>query len=109
MRGVLLLALLAGCPPAEEPFPCEEYPVVTWNSFAEGFLTEHCQSCHASTSPDRNEAPESVSFDDLDSALSHADRILLVATGEDPYMPPEGGTTEEERLQVEIWLHCYAE
>ena len=109
MRWWLPLVLLAACDPEEASFPCEDHPVVTWDSFGEGFVTQHCQSCDASTSPNLNGAPESVTFDDLETTLSHADRMLAVATGYNPIMPPEGGVPEDERLQLEIWLNCYAE
>ena len=108
MRWLFLGLLLTACDPADEAFPCEDSPVVTWNSFGESFVTQHCQACHASTSANRNGAPESVSFDDLDSALSHADRILAVATGATPIMPPEGGVDSDDRLLLETWLRCYA-
>lgn len=110
MRLFASLLLLGACQTVEEePFPCEDYPVVTWDSFAHGFVTQHCQACHASGSADRNDAPVAVNFDDLDLTLEYADRILVVATGDDPVMPPVGGVDEDDRLRLEIWLECYAE
>ena len=36
---------------------CADAPVVTYETFGAGFLLENCQSCHASTAPDRKGAP----------------------------------------------------
>jgi uncharacterized membrane protein len=88
---------------------CADAPVLTWANFGAGFLIENCQSCHASTSPDRNGAPESVTFDTEAEALALQDRILIRAAGDAPDMPPEGGITEEDRHRLELWLTCWVE
>jgi uncharacterized membrane protein len=87
---------------------CATAPVTTWDNFGRGFLTESCQSCHASTSPNRYGAPEAVSFDSEGEALALADTILAVATGEAARMPPSGGVTEEDRYRLAVWLTCDA-
>ncbi len=102
------LALLAGC--AEEPGTaefCADQPVVTYDNFGAGFLVENCQSCHASTAPDRQEAPEDVTFDTLEDVQEQIPTILIFSTGEDPEMPPEGGVDEDERHLLEVWLRCW--
>ena len=117
MRAVLLAIFIVACSdksgddtaPVTETGPCADAPVVTWNSFGEGFLRENCQSCHASTAPDRHDAPEETVFDTLEDALANADRILARATGDDPTMPPEGGVDEDDRARLEIWLTCWRE
>lgn len=86
---------------------CADAPVIMWANFGQGFLTENCQSCHASTSADRHDAPEGVVFDTLDDAVAQADRILARATGEAADMPPQGGVSEEDRQKLEIWLTCW--
>ena len=86
---------------------CVDAPVVTWDSWGQGFLGATCQSCHRSTSPDRNGAPVEVSFDDRDSALGLAERILARSTGPEPTMPPGGGVTEDDRYKLEVWLTCW--
>ncbi len=95
-------------PPPEEHGPrCgEEIPILTWDGFAQGFLTTHCQGCHASTSPDRHDAPENVIFDTEEDALAWKERILVTA-GTEPYtMPPAGGPTAEDRERLVAWLTC---
>jgi uncharacterized membrane protein len=87
---------------------CEDAETVTWDNFGKGFLTENCQTCHASTAEgyDRNGAPEEVTFDTKDQAWTWASRILIMATGENPLMPPEGGVGDDARLQLFWWLGC---
>lgn len=89
------------------PTWCEDAPVVTWNSFGEGFVTEHCQACHASTTGDRNGAPDDVVFDTQGDAIAHADRILARAAGAEPSMPPRGGVPDDDKQKLEIWLQCW--
>ncbi len=105
----LLVWALGGCggeEPEETAAACAAAPITTYANFGAGFLTESCQVCHASTAPDRHGAPESVTFDTEEEAWEHADRILAVATGEAPTMPPEGGVTDEDRERLEVWLRC---
>ncbi len=107
----LLLPLL-GCvePPGDDDDSagfCEDTPVLTWDNFGRSFLVENCQTCHASTSPNRHDAPEEITFDTEEQALALATSILGVATGESPAMPPEGGVAEEDRYKLEVWLRCY--
>jgi len=90
----------------EPPDWCAEAPVTTWNNFGQGFLVENCQPCHASTSVDRHDAPESVTFDTPDEVADHRARILVKATGDAPDMPPAGGVSEEDRARLEAWLLC---
>ncbi len=105
----LLGALLAGCggkDATDDTGVCAEAPLVTWETFGHGFLIENCQGCHASTSTWRVGAPEDVSFDTLEDAWTHADRILERAGGATPSMPPAGGTSEDDRWRLEMWLRC---
>lgn len=89
------------------PGACDDAPVVTWNNFGQGFLIENCQSCHASTSPNRHDAPEAVVFDTLADVKAQKDRIQARALGEDPTMPPEGGVSDDDRALLQIWLDCW--
>ncbi len=84
---------------------CADAPRITWENFGAGFVTEACQSCHASTTPNRQGAPASVTFDSEEEALALADRILarVVDAGD---MPPQGGITSDDRYLVEVWLRC---
>ncbi|MFT6145500.1 MAG: cytochrome c5 [Myxococcota bacterium] len=102
MRGVLLLALV-GC---SEPPICDDAPPTTWDNFGAGFVTENCQSCHASTSIDRNGAPETVTFDSEDDLWANSPDVLDVTTGDLPRMPPQGGVSDSERERLEVLLQC---
>ncbi|MEZ4236908.1 MAG: hypothetical protein R3F59_12295 [Myxococcota bacterium] len=85
---------------------CADAPVVTYANFGKGFVTQHCQSCHASTTPDRHGAPDAVAFDDEASCWQYADRILARATGPEPDRPPQGGVDDDDRYLLEVWLTC---
>lgn len=88
---------------------CDGEASPAWETFAAGFFTQNCQSCHASTTLERQGAPESVTFDTEAEVLAMADRILARATGDAPDMPPEGGVPADDRLLLEIWLSCTSE
>jgi len=98
--------ILTACGGSDNPV-CNNAPLLTYNNFGEGFLASNCQSCHASTSPNRKGAPESVTFDTPDQIQIHRERMLVRATGDDPTMPPGGGLTPSERTSLEIWLDCF--
>ncbi|MCK6504362.1 hypothetical protein L6R53_13330 [Myxococcota bacterium] len=109
-----LLSLLLACGDSGEDSGstdalCQDAPVVTWEYWGQGFLTESCQSCHASTSADRNGAPASVTFDTEAQVWTHRDAILATATGAEPTMPPRGGPSPDDRDLLEIWLRCWLE
>lgn len=85
---------------------CDAAPVSTYDNFGQGFVLQHCQSCHASGSENRYGAPEEITFDDEAQVMEHAERILARSTGEQPSMPPQGGVEEADRLRLEQWLSC---
>lgn len=93
-------------PVSDDP-RCDDAPVLTWDSWGQGFMVESCQACHASTSVDRRGAPESVQFDTREATLAAADRVLARATGDAPTMPPMGGVLDEDRERLLIWLTCW--
>jgi len=77
----------------------------TYSEWAQGFFRGKCQSCHASTTPDRRGAPEDVTFDTYDDIIPWLDAIeRTIFTTES--MPPSGGITEEERILLAQWLDC---
>lgn len=88
-----------------DPF-CADAPTLAWANFGEGFMRESCQGCHASTAPDRHDAPEDVTFDTAEQCWAWAEEILETATGADPTMPPRGGVTDDDRTRLEWWLRC---
>jgi len=115
---VIALLLLVACPsegedsapPTGDAF-CAEAPVVTWETFGAGFLTENCGTCHSSTSPDRHDAPEGVDFDTVEGAWQWGERILARALAEDveQMMPPMGGLTADDQYLLEVWFTCGTE
>lgn len=87
------------------PSLCDDAPVVTWENFGAGFVTQNCQACHASGAVARNGAPEAVTFDSEEDTLSFAERILSRVV-DTPTMPPQGGVTDDDRYFTEVWLRC---
>lgn len=104
---ILVVTAGAACGDERPEELCAGAPVETYDTFGRGFLTFHCQGCHASATPDRLGAPVDVVFDTKDDALRQRDRILARAAGDAPTMPPAGGTTDEDRARLEIWLRCF--
>ena len=112
---MLLLAILAACTGDASddadptPLPSGETGAacaVTWDNFGRAFTLQACQPCHASTTPNRFGAPESVAFDTEEDAIAWAPRILARSTGDDPDMPPSGGVSEQDRQLLEDWITC---
>jgi uncharacterized membrane protein len=91
---------------------CATSPVVTYDNFGQGFLTETCNTCHASDAPFRGTAdpslvpPASATFDTESEALAAGEAILFRATGEGATMPPRGGVSEIDMERLIIWLTC---
>lgn len=105
---LVALAALAGCTGVTEDSAdiCTDAPVVTYETFGRGFITQNCQTCHASTQTTRQGAPTDITFDDAASVWAHADRVLATAAAEPPTMPPLGGTTADDRYLLRVWLGC---
>ena len=86
-------------------FACDSSPSVTWDNWGRGFVTTHCQGCHASTAPDRYGAPEGVDFDTMADLREWRERVRVrVLETED--MPPAGGLSEDEKFLLEVLLDC---
>ena len=83
--------------------------MVTYANFGRSFMTENCQGCHASTTADRYDAPETVIFDTVEDCWGFKERILARSTGDAPSMPPSGGVFEDDRTLLEVWLRCASE
>ena len=103
-----MMALFLACAgdEAELPADCADLPAVSWESFGEGLVVEHCQPCHASTADNRHGAPASVTFDDEASVLAQKDRIVEVATGDEATMPPSIGMPDDDKARLYAWLVC---
>lgn len=104
---LLLLACAAATESAADP--CADAPHVSWESFGAGFVTENCQVCHASTAPDRHDAPADVIFDTPADVWARHDDVLATATGASATMPPQGGVSDDDRYKLEVWLSCGTE
>lgn len=102
---ILLLLACTGAP--ADSGTCSQDPVVTWESFGEALIGEHCQPCHASEAPNRFGAPEDVTFDTHEQVRTFRDAILRVATGDAPTMPPAISIGDTDRALLEVWLTCY--
>ena len=88
--------------------PCNQNtPLVTWETFGEGFVTTHCKRCHASTAIDRQGAPADVILDTKDDAIDWRGAILNNTASPEPRMPPNGGPVDEDRQLLAIWLTCF--
>lgn len=101
---MILLLLLSCASDADDTGVCAQ-PTVTWESFGQGFLITHCQGCHASTSPQRYDAPEGISFDTQEQAAALESSIARTVL-EQESMPPAGGLNEDERALLQAWLDC---
>ena len=87
---------------------CSELPYVTWDSWAKGTLTTHCQGCHASQTPTTYGAPTNINFDTHQETLLWLDRIRArTLISQD--MPPAGGLLEEDLYLLQVWLDCWSE
>ena len=103
----MLLVLLACTGDPQDSGACADVPVVTWESFGQALIGEHCQPCHASTAPNRFGAPAEVTFDTHEDVRTFSAAILRAATGDDPTMPPAISIGETDRELLEVWLTCY--
>lgn len=109
------LLAFAACDAADEappvpvdvdlPAVCDTAPILTWYTFGEGFLVSRCQTCHASTAPDRRGAPAAFAFDRVADVRAHKDRIRARVLA-DTTMPPGGGLLAEETSDLDLWLQC---
>lgn len=86
--------------------PCAGVPLVNYATFGQGFMSTHCQGCHASTTANRYGAPEDVVFDTVEQVWEWAPLILVMAVGKEPDMPPAGGVTEDDQTRLRWWLDC---
>ena len=94
---------------SDDPFTdidCETSPLVNWANFGEGFMIQNCNGCHAATTPERYGAPELATFDTAEEVWLQRASVLYAAGGDDPRMPPSGGTTDVQRMKLAIWMEC---
>ena len=84
---------------------CATAPQVTWDSFAHGFFTTYCLTCHSPTAPDRHGAPEGLDLHTEAAARAQAqairDSVLVAGT-----MPVGGGVLEADLELLSVWIDC---
>ena len=85
---------------------CIDVPLITYSSFGQGFISFNCQGCHGSGAPDRQGAPDSVTFDNHDEVLFWLERIYQ-RTHVSLDMPPALGIFEEDQERLRIWIDCW--
>ncbi len=115
----LLLALLCGCGGDKDPTEVTDPDTgmvdptctdLTWESFGSGYVRTWCGPCHSSSldAGERYGAPLGVNFDDLAAVRAQSGLVAAFATGDVPLMPPAGGPSEQDVVQLEEWLACSA-
>ena len=113
LLAVILVCASGGCAADStehlEDEPCPADSELSYESFGGAFLDSYCQRCHGEASEDRNGAPASITFDDLDDVHDHMDRIFARAAGDNTSMPPgPDDPPAEERAMLAEWLACGA-
>jgi uncharacterized membrane protein len=106
---ILLLWACTGADSDPVDDPCADEPSASWESFGSGFVTQYCQTCHASTTPDRHGAPEEVVFDTAADVWARKAQVLEVTLSEPASMPPQGGVTDDDKAMLRAWLECGTE
>lgn len=102
----------------EETFPpintydytCDPASVVTWENFAQGWITRQCLPCHSSEllEGQRADAPLGVDFNTYEDVRFWADNMFLRAAYDHTTMPPAGGPYPEDRILFGDWMACQA-
>ena len=85
---------------------CVDAPLITYSSFGQGFIDFNCQGCHGSGAPNRQGAPESVTFDNHEEVFFWLERIYQ-RTHISLDMPPALGIFEEDQERLRIWIDCW--
>ena len=85
----LLLALAcAGGADTADTSTCADSDV-TWVSFADGFFSNYCRSCHSSTTQNRYGAPDGLDFD-TEAQVRQYEALVRSSVLEDGTMPEIG-------------------
>ncbi|MBX3213749.1 MAG: c-type cytochrome [Labilithrix sp.] len=93
-----------------EDRPCPpEGTTLTYESFGEGFMDAHCQSCHGAPTKDRKGAPSGYDFATVEDVRRWRSRIFSRAAADNTTMPPgPDDPPEGEREKLAEWLACGA-
>ncbi len=112
--GVAAVGLLScGADPGESHPPpittatvCAD-PALTWEGFAQPFLTTWCASCHGTdlVGDARHGAPDDLNFGTLAETVPFASLIRSVAV-DGLSMPPTNAVPPEDRVRLGDWIAC---
>ena len=82
---------------------CPEPSTLTWGTFGQVFIEEHCARCHDT------EKPRIVVQADVQANLVLIDRAAAAGPeGVNTYMPEDRGVPESQRRALGEWLACGA-
>ena len=84
---------------------------VTWDNFAERFFQRHCTECHSAAlegAGERSNAPDTVDLDTREQVQRWTLRIYARSADDNASMPPGGGTSARDRVELGDWLACGA-
>lgn len=107
----LLVLLLASCKETTiEDRTCPPQGTkLTYETFGQTFMADHCQTCHGAPTKDRRGAPGSYDFGSVDDVRLHKARIFSRAAADNTTMPPgPDDPPEAEREKLAEWLACGA-
>ena len=90
--------------------PCPTDNVVSWENFAQSWITRQCVPCHSSQllEGQRADAPLGVDFDTYEGVRFWATNMFLRAAYDHETMPPAGGPYPEDRILFGDWMACQA-
>src|SRR5262249_43171563 len=111
LASLALLGALSSCAyETIDQHPCPPGgTTLTYANFGQRFMNEWCQSCHASTSVNRQGAPGEFIFDTVQQVQLHRDRIFVRAAASNDSMPPgPNDPPRQQRDQLAEWLACGA-
>ena len=103
--GLVVAGCDAAAPAVDECAGTTSAPGPTWDNFGHAFFISRCQSCHASTTPNRFGAPIAVTFDSESQVVGQKVQVFdAVITNQT--MPIGGGVPTEDLDKLTKWLNC---
>jgi hypothetical protein len=109
---VLLLVSVAGLaacgsgPGDATGSACPTGSTLTYATFGQAFMQEHCLACHSASGP---ESPKLDSIAQIRAARSDIDKSAAAGPNAvNTYMPETGSVTEADRRKLGEWLACGA-
>jgi uncharacterized membrane protein len=108
--AVLVLALGAcGSWTELDEVSCPPDSRLSYDNFAAGFFSAHCNSCHAVSAADRRGAPQAYVFDSYDQVFALRERVFLRSAADNASMPPgPDDPPQAQRDMLAEWIACGA-